>query len=141
MFSNRAVKVNDREISVLKLSANAEYGLGVMLGRRAKAEMGPGGYFARLAPALDWLRETKRTAEWSAALAEATRLQAAPGVDSDDLEAYRQTPAGLACEIFHRTRQTAPDVTEADLLAIITDVNALDIYRSLMDALTDEKKS
>jgi hypothetical protein len=134
------VAIAGREFHVKKLSTRAEYGLDAHLARRAKETMGPGGYFERAARVLDWLRDTKRVSEWRAMTEELTRLQCQLGAAPADTELYRQTPDGLACELWHRTRETHKEVTEADLRAVISDVNAPDVYYQLLEVLSGAGK-
>jgi hypothetical protein len=138
------VTIAERVFEVAKLPTYGETGLYRELCKRAKAEFGPGGYFSVMKPQLNWLASEKMFAERAQVIAEITRLEASRTAVGDDVyEQYRLTPAGLACELYWRMRSTHPDVTEADLLAIITEANAVDVWVQLGEVLSadDPKKT
>jgi hypothetical protein len=133
------VTIAGRVLTIEELPASAEYGLLQELRRGSKRAYGPGGYFARMAPVLAYLREKKLHAEHNQALAELTRLEAT-GVDpaDDEADAYRRSPDGVACELFWRCRRSHPEVTQAELRAIITDANALDVHLQIRRVLAGD---
>lgn len=136
------VTVGDRQLMVRKLTQSREIGLARELARLTKIGFGPGGYFAQAADALDWLRTTKRTAEWQAAMKEISSLQATGADPSGEaIYAFQQTAKGVAVELFWRTRETHPTVTIEELEAVINEVSALDIHFQIQEAVTDQGKA
>jgi len=130
------ITIADRTIDVAKMPTYGEIGLWRELSKRAKAEYGPGGLFNVMKPQLAWLAAEKMLAERAQVIAEITRLEAGKaGLSDEAVEEFRITPAGLACELYWRTRSTAKEVTEADLQAIITEANAVDVWMQLGEFL------
>lgn len=129
------------EFHVRKLSAEGESGLVRECARRAHQKAGPAGVFARHAATLAALRESM-PAEWREFVRNLTELQdqnARVG-DWENAEEYRRSPAGVALEMFRRTRETHAEVPREDYFAaIITDVNAADVHRQIVDAITEKK--
>lgn len=130
------VPVAGQDFRVRPLSARDEVALYRELGRRAKLAMGPGGYFARLKPRLEWLAANKQFDVRALVVAELTRLEATTELPADDvIDEYRRTPEGAACELFWRTRRDHPEVTEKELRAVITDANAGAVFQAVLDAV------
>lgn len=131
-----------RELVVESLATAQEIGLLRAMRRLAKKQFGPGGFVQRGRPMLDWMRANGMAGEASAALAELVRMEGA-GADPDDdvAEAARQTPEGVATELFWRTRRTHPDATLAELMSVVTDANALDVHLQILAAVRPDPKA
>lgn len=139
MTPGGTVRIGDRALTVLKLPARAEYGLGVAMAAACKESFGPGGYFQRAAKALAWLREQKMQAEWSVAVRSITEMEGLGSMpDAAAVEEFRQSPKGVALELFHRTRQTHPEVTLSELESVVTAANAPEVYQQIQQAVADE---
>jgi hypothetical protein len=132
------VTLGDRDLIVSKLSIEDEAALRTALDKGAFESLGPGGYFARIAPTLAWLRDNKLLPEWQLAVTETTRLQATGQPPSDDIVMqFRQSAKGVALELFFRTRKTHPEIRSVkELEAVITDANATVIHRQMIEAIT-----
>lgn len=131
------VDVAGQAFRVRPLGLREETALYRELGRRAKAAMGPGGYFARLRPRLDWLAGEKLFDVRAAVVAELTRLEATHELPADDVvDEYRRTPDGVALELFARTRADHPAATEKELRAVVTEANAVAVHFALLEAVS-----
>lgn len=138
MSGGGVVSVAGQEFRVRKLSARGEDALARELGRRAKAAMGPGGYFARLKPKLEWLAAEKMFDVRVAVVETLTRLEALSELPASDvIDEYRATADGVACELFFRTREDHPAVSEKDIRAVVTAANALPVHAAVLDAVAD----
>lgn len=136
------VTAADRTFQVQKLSLQGEVTLRQALAEGAKREYGPGGYFAKMAPTLDWLKKSDRGAEFGEALRHLTAMEATGALPGDEAaERFRQSAKGVALELFWRTRRSHPDVALDHFEAVVTAANAVEVFLQLIDALTDEKKS
>lgn len=125
---------------VRELSVEGELGLAARLRILARERLGPGGLMANVLPVARWLREQGEH-EDAARLVQATAplVAGGSGVGGDAAEAYRQSPAGVAFELFTRTRETHPDATEAEFRSVITEVNAVETYLAILRALDPKK--
>jgi hypothetical protein len=136
-----AVAVAGRTFIVKKLSVAAEYALGQMQAAAAKAALGDGGFYSRNAKFVDHLRAQGRHADADAAVRRIVEMEVAgEAMSPEAVEAYRRSAPGLAAELYHRTRQTHPEVAADELAAIVTPVNAPEVFLALLDAITSEKK-
>jgi len=136
------VKVDRFELLCMKLSQSKELALLNDLARRAKAQFGPGGFFQKSKPALDWLKEQKRTTEYQMAVARIAEMEASGSLPSGEaVESFRQTPEGVAVELFWRTREPHAEVTLDELRAVITETNCLEVHLGIIEAVTDDNKS
>lgn len=136
------VKVEHLTFLVCGLSVAGEMSLLARLRSKAREALGPGGLFARTAPAIDWLRSQNRHADAAALQRTTAELVATGAADSDDATAeFQRSPAGVAEELFWRTRKTHPDVSLDELQAVVTDMNALEIHLAMYDALSQKKAS
>lgn len=54
---------------------------------------------------------------------------------SDAAEVARRSPEGVALELWYRTRRTHPSITQPELAACITAVNAADVHWQIREAL------
>jgi hypothetical protein len=124
------------------LSQAGEVALGRELGRRLHKSYGPGGHFAAIKPALDWMKENGMTVAYQIAVSDVTRLEATRALPEwDAIEQYRQTPDGLAAELFLRTRESHPDLAEGIIRADLNELVAWQIHTALVDALAANSKS
>lgn len=136
------VTIAGRDLVVQKLSAHGELSLFDALNAAAKKEAGPGGYLARSAEMLDWLKKNNRGQELAIAVEKLVEMDAKGiALSQDAVAQFRQTAKGVALEVFHRTRVAHKEVSLADLQAIITDANAVEVFLAVMEVLTDEKKA
>jgi hypothetical protein len=108
--------------------------------KRAKEAWGPGSFYANARPTLDWLAQQGLGADRSAMLQTVAGLVATGAAASDDAAyEYRQTPDGVADELFWRTRQTHPEATLAEIRALVNDANALEVFLAAQDAIAPKK--
>jgi len=134
------VKVEHLTFRVAELSVAAEAGLVNRLRSMAKAALGPGSFFARAAPVIDWLKLQGRHADAAVLQKTVSEMVAAgAGLTPDAVQEFNQSPDGVAEELFWRTRRTHPDVTRDELGAVINQVNALEVYVAIQDAVAPKK--
>lgn len=133
-----AVAVAGRAFPVTPLSAAGERGLRAELRAIAVERDGPGGLFARLAPRLDWLMK-HAPAHYPAAV-DAIIDRENRGGDPDMTGAY-QSPAGVAVQLFHRSRAAVPGLTLDEVRAVVTAANAADVLAAMEEAVTAANKS
>ncbi len=125
---------------VRELSMAAEVGLLNRLRLLAKRALGPAGFYANSQAMLDWMKAAGMHAERAACLATVADLQArGAGVSGDLVDDFRQSPAGVAEELFWRTRQTHPEATLDEFKAVVNDVNALEVHLAILDAVAPKK--
>jgi len=121
---------------VKELPVEGELGLRARFRAAARKALGPGGLMANVLPVAKWLRaqgehdDAARLVGGTAPLV-ATKV----GASEDAAELYRQTPEGVATELFWRTRETHPDAEEAEFRAIVNEVNAAETYLAILAAL------
>lgn len=129
-------------VVVAKLSIAHENLLRKELAEIARNAMGPGGFFARMKPALEWMKSAGMHSEWAEAIKTTTEMQGR-GVEPDysAIEQARQTVPGVVAELHWRTRLTCPEVTKQEIAAVVTEVNAADLYGQIVRAITDDGKS
>ena len=111
------------------------------LGRHLVASYGPGGYFANARGALDYLQKESLGAAYSQMVSELTRLTATkttPGLQA--IDEFRQTPEGLAKELFLRTRKTHPELAEELIRSQLNGVTAWRVCAEMWAALADDHK-
>ncbi len=111
------------------------------LGRALLASYGPGSYMANAKPVLDWLTEQKMHNDRAQMVSELSRLvavKAQPSIEA--ILDYRTTPAGLARELFLRTRQTHPDLAEPVILTQLNTVTAWQVAADLERGLSADPK-
>ena len=80
-------------------------------------------------------------AAYTTAVQELTRLTATktkPGFDA--VFDFRQTPDGLAAELFLRTRKTHPELAEAIIRSQLNDVTAWQVCAEMMEGLAEDSK-
>lgn len=136
------VTIAGRDFVIQKLSTNGEMSLFDVLAAAAKKESGPGGYLARSSELLDWLKKNNRGQELAVAVNKLVEMDAlGVSLSQDAVADFRQTPKGVALEMFHRTRAAHKDVSLADFQAIITDANASEVSLAILDVITNEKKA
>lgn len=137
-----AITLGDRVLTIAKLSTEEEIGLTDRLAKMAFAACGPGGHFANMKSALDFMAKEKMYGVLELAVKETTRLQATKEPLSDQANyEYRISTPGVIEEIFQRTRRTDPTVTKDELAAVINEVNVADVVSQLRAVLTDQGKA
>lgn len=129
------VTVAGRVFLASALSQRQELALWNKLRAMARPPAAQGGYMARHRATLDALKAAGMTAEWSALVAHLCRCEAAPLASPEEADAFRETAAGVAEELFWRTREAHPEVTRAEVAALVTEVNAPDVHESILRAL------
>lgn len=130
------------EFIIMKGSVAEEQSLQMMLSRETKRAMGPGGFFQAAKGELQYLKDNNMNAEFRIAVeafAQMTGGKASPSLDA--VGEYRMSPAGVALEMFWRTRKTHAEVTLKDFQTIITDANAMNVFIQILDIVSDDKKS
>lgn len=123
------------------LSVEGEDRLLRELGRRLFDSYGPGGYFSASKSALDFLQKNNMHAAYTQMVTELTRLTATrtkPGFEA--IHEYRQTPDGLTCELFLRTRGTHPELAEALIRSQLNDLTAWQVCTALWEGLAEDSK-
>jgi len=127
---------------VEKMSVPENINLGNELSAEYKRTFGPGGYFQKMKGVLDWMKETKATAEFSLTCNKLTEMEATGELPSEQSTfPFRQSPLGVAIELFRRTRRTHEEVKFEELRASITSMNALEIHNQIYAAISDDNKS
>lgn len=122
---------------VQELPLEGEIGLRAKLRSLAREAWGPGSHFANVLPVAKWLRDQNQHQDAAALVAAVAPLVATKaGASEDAAEVYRQSPDGVAWELFFRTRATHPDATRAEIRAIINEVNALTVHVAILEALS-----
>lgn len=136
------VTVADRSFQVAKLPLQGEITLSQVLAEGAKREYGPGGYFAKVGPALAWLKANDRGAEFGEAMRHLTHMEATGVMPAEEaVERFRQSAKGVATELYWRTRKAHPDLAPDHFEAVVTPMNAVEVFLQIIDAITDAKKA
>ena len=136
------ITIADREFYVRALGIRQEHALGVELRRRVKQSYGSGGYFQKCQAQLEYLKAAKLLAEFTAAVTRLTEMEANGELPSGDaVDQFRMTPDGVAIEVFYRTRDTHPEVTQKEFISIITETNAIEVHIQILKVLSDEGKA
>lgn len=134
------VVAGDRSFTVTELPLRDERSLLAGLDRIARDLLGPGGYFARFRPRLDWMRANNMAREASALVEVLARMELEPAAGAD-LDAAVQSAKGVALELYYRTRKAHPETKLEEFQAVVTDQNALDVHWSIRDALSPKGKA
>jgi hypothetical protein len=128
-------------LTVQKLSVIGEQKLFQELASRLLTSFGPGGYFANAKPALDWLQSQGMGAAYAQAVSDLTRLTATRALpDMQAVDDFRQTPDGLAAELFLRTRKTHPDLAEPLIRTQLNPLTAWQVATALWEGLASDHK-
>jgi hypothetical protein len=61
-----------------------------------------------------------------------------PFLSVQDFDDYRQSPAGVAAELFARGKRLTPGLKETELATIVTAFNAEDVHESMMAIIADK---
>lgn len=134
------VKIADRVFMVCKLSITKEDGLLQLLYRLAKEAYGPGGFFQRLQPKLEWMRQNMPYAMETALKQTTNNEELGVDVSPDEMMRYRATPKGVAREMFERSRETHPEIELSEWESIINEVNAHEVHLQILEVITDKGK-
>lgn len=135
------VDVGGTLFHVKPLSLNGEIALFDRHRAEARRAMGPGSFVEAAIPTIDHLRKIERHAEADFMLRAATSMVLTrAGVTDEVAEEFRRTPDGLALEMYHRTRETHPSVTEREFRAVINPVNAPDLFLKVVEAVSGPKE-
>lgn len=126
----------DVTLVVEELVTDAEYSLRSKLRSLARDSFGPGSFYANILPVAKWARDRGEHADANMLVSQVAGMIASKmGASEDATEVYRQSPDGLAWEIFFRTRNTHPDVSQKEIRAVINEVNAIEVFVSMMEAI------
>ena len=119
-----AVRVGDLLVTVTPLKMVEERALRRVLIKAAADAAGD--YFTRCAKLLNAMKSTP--AAYFKAVERITELAAiGPTVSEDQLFEFRESPAGVQIELFHRGRKATQGLTLDGLRAIITEANVDDV--------------
>lgn len=141
MTVSGTVDIGGKTFLVESLSTELEIGLECHLAKLCREAMGPAGYFARIQEAIVAYKAAGLHAEAMEIVRETARLQATDAPPTiAAIQAFRQTPKGAAAELFWRTRQTHKEVNLPQIEAIVTTANAFDVYRQIVEAITQSGK-
>jgi hypothetical protein len=122
------VRVGPLEVTVTPLTMNEERALRRQL--RAAAEAAATDHFTRCAKLLAAMRS--QPAAYAEAVREIVRLTATgPAVSDEQFFEYRNSPAGVARELFARGKRATPGLDADGLAAVITDANVDDVIEQL----------
>ncbi len=130
------VPVADRLFTVTELPGEAEVGLLAQLRLKAREAFGPLSFFRDALPVVDALKAAGRHDEAAGLQAQAGQLVLSrSGASTDAAYDFRQTPDGVALELFWRTRATHPEVAREQFRAVVTEANALAVHHLILRAL------
>lgn len=126
------VRVGDLEITVTPLAMVEERALRRLLLDRAAASATD--YYTRCAKLLAAMKS--QPVAYVEAVREITRLTAlGPAVSEAQFDEYRDSPAGVAAELFARGRKATPGLTADGLAAAVTAANADDVADQMRRAV------
>ena len=126
------VRIDAVEVTVTPLSQAEERSLDRALQRAAEADAGD--HYTRCKPELDALKDSP--ADRIEFLREIARLSAKrEPLSLAAMIAFRDSPAGVAIELYHRGRRATPGLTLAALRAVVTDVNVDEVASALLDLI------
>lgn len=121
---------------VRELSIEGELGLRARLRALARDALGPGSFYASILPAVKFAREQGQHQDAAILVQSVAPLIATKvGASEDATEVYRQTPDGVAWELYYRTRQTQPDASRDEIRAVLNEVNALEVHLAMLEAI------
>lgn len=127
------VRVGELLVTVAPLTMTEERGVRRALLKAAEAHAGD--HFTRCAKLLKAMQSVP--AAYLEAVREITRLAATgPAVSDEQFFEFRQSPAGVALELFHRGHKATPGLAQAALAAVVTDANVDDVYEQLQAVLS-----
>lgn len=136
------VKIGSHVFTVKELTIEMEIGFGNTIRRLAKKALGPGGFYANARETLEYLNSINQPADRNTLMQVVATLTAQGASVSDDLAyEYRQSPDGVAEELYWRTRDNHPDFSKQEFRAVINDVNALEIHLQIMRAISPKEKT
>lgn len=122
---------------VQEMSIRGEAGLIARLRKLAKDSLGPGSFWSHALPVVNWLRAQGCNGEAAVQQRVTAELVATGnGVSDDAMGDFRQTPAGVAEELFARTRKTHPETSLKEFQAIINEANAVEVYYAIEEAIS-----
>ena len=124
------VAVGDLKITVTPLGMAGERALDRLLAKGAEESAADHFSKPRMKKLLGAMQGTPA---YSEAVREITRQTIGP-VSAAQIGEYRDSPAGVALELFHRGRKATEGLTLAGLVAVITEANVDDVLMQL-DAL------
>lgn len=134
------VRIGHLVFVVKELSVEAEMGLRTKLRACAREAFGPGSFYANIAPVAEFARKQGYHQDAAALVQSVAPLIAMrAGASEDAAELYRQTPDGVALELFFRTRETHPAAELAEFRAIVNEVNAIETYLAILKAIDPGK--
>jgi hypothetical protein len=126
--------IGDRLLTVGSLSTRAERSLYFELAEMVAAEADP---FQRIAPVAERLLKEGKRDEHAVLIriaAQATVGGDGPGPDTV-MRARRTNPRVLCRELYRRAKPHHPELTEEELLAVITKANAEEVWMDFEEAM------
>lgn len=125
---------------VQELPVEGELGLRAKFRALARESFGPGSFYANVMPAAKWAREQGQHQDANILVQSVAPLVAMrAGASEDAAELYRQSPDGVAWELFYRTRQTHPEATREEFRAIVNEVTAVETHLKILEAIDPGK--
>lgn len=126
------IRIDALEITITPLKQSEERALRRRLLKEAAEAAGD--YFTRCAKLLAAMRS--QPGAYLKAIETITTLTATgPTVSEDQLYEYRESPAGVALELYVRGKKATPGLELAGLRAIVTDANVDELIESLREVL------
>ncbi len=130
------VEVAGKAFTVSEMKFGSEYRLGLLL--RQMYERQQGSPYKRLLPMLDEMTPADRATAVDAA-ARAKIASELPGGDAREMA--RQTPEGVALELWMRARKHHKGLTQKEVEAVVTEANCQDVLDDIIDVLTPKQGS
>ena len=134
------VTIEGHVFIVQELPVEAELGLRAKLRALARESFGPGSFYANVMPAAKWAREQGQHQDANIMVqAVAPLIAMKAGASEDAAELYRQSPDGVAWELFYRTRDTHKEAQRDEFRAIVNEVTAVEVYLQILEAIDPGK--
>lgn len=137
------IDIEGQTLILRKLSTSGEMAFQRMLAARLKKSWGAAGYAANCREMWDFFKANGMGPELEVSVRSVTQMQAnnAPP-EWEAMQAYRQTPDGVALEVwFRRDPDAHSSLTEPGVRAMVTDVNAWEVAQQISAGLSDDGKS
>ncbi len=126
-------------VGVVELSTAGELNLWNTMKGRAKKALGPATFWANAKAGMDACGDENFKALLASTAA--SMIVTGGGVHDDAVQDHRSTPAGVALEMFLRSRDSMPEMTEKEFQVLINDANCLEVRVALLEALSDNEKN
>lgn len=127
---------------VQELPMEGEIGLRAKFRALARDAFGPGSFYANILPAAKWARDQGQHQDAAQLVGSVASLIATrAGASEDAAEVYRQSPDGVAWELYYRTRKTHPEADRNEIRACLNEVNALEVHLAMLEALSPKAQT